>query len=150
MPSDRPPSHQFALPERQQQQQQQEQVAIVSRLRLHLKAHNMPADREEQEKVGEGGAHSEMQLVPRTNAISRVSPNARNQLHLSAIPCFTIRYYIVYTVSFSMFMCRWQAHPAGTTCRCLLARQNANNEPEQVPVSIPFSPCVRHAPLQAS
>lgn len=51
MPSDRPPSHQFALPERlqQQQQQQQEQVAIVSRLRLHLKAHNMPADREEGE-----------------------------------------------------------------------------------------------------
>lgn len=40
-----------------------------------------------------------MQLVPRTNAISRVSPNARNQLHLSAIPCFAILYYIVYTVS---------------------------------------------------
>lgn len=102
MPSDRPPSHQFALPERQQQQQQQqqEQVAIVSRLRLHLKAHNMPADREEEkeEEMGEG-AHSEMQLVPRTNAISRVSPNARNQLHLSAIPCFAILYYIVYTFS---------------------------------------------------
>lgn len=52
-----------------------------------------------------------MQLVPRTNAISRVSPNARNQLHLSAIPCYTI-YALSPSLSLDVYVSL-----AGTSCR---------------------------------
>lgn len=52
-----------------------------------------------------------MQLVPRTNAISRVSPNARNQQHLSAIPCYTI-YALSPSLSLDVYVSL-----AGISCR---------------------------------